>query len=226
MDVKEIVITSSNAPNKNPDPESKVGVKVIQDRVDALERIFYQRISEGRGVSTEDIKENFGRGGLLVSFDPDPNKPDAVSVKMIDSVIGVNSNIKGTNMNYKALSEEQMKKVVAVLNGNYPQGIKALAEKVLIGEGDYNSLSMAAALQEVHAPGGIGHQQAAAQAAARLEAEKKFTDEVNADRAKAGLPPLSETPATVGADNGNGLISGPDELQQAIAAGRRQMGLN
>jgi ClpP class serine protease len=88
--IKEIVITSSNAPNKYPDPETESGAKVIQDRVDAIERIFYKRISEGRGVSIKDIAEKFGRGGVLVSYDPDSDRPDAVTVGMIDEVLGIN----------------------------------------------------------------------------------------------------------------------------------------
>ena len=87
--VKEITITSKNAPNKAPDPETKQGRNVIQDRVDAMERIFYQRISEGRGVSVKDIADRFGQGGLLVSYDPDSTKPNAMSAGMIDSVMGI-----------------------------------------------------------------------------------------------------------------------------------------
>jgi ClpP class serine protease len=94
MGLREIYITSSNAPNKAPDPETKGGRQVIQDRVDALERVFYKRISEGRGVSTEYIAENFGRGGVLIAYDPDPDRNDAVSVGMIDAVLGVDTAIK------------------------------------------------------------------------------------------------------------------------------------
>jgi hypothetical protein len=89
--VKEIIITSSNAPNKAPDPETKKGLQVILDRIDAMERIFYMRISEGRGVSTQDIAERFGKGGVMVSYDPDPDRPDAVTVGMIDAVLGLDT---------------------------------------------------------------------------------------------------------------------------------------
>jgi len=82
-----VQITSRNAPNKNPNVGTKDGKAVLQDRVDALERVFIQRVAEGRGVDAETVKEKFGRGGLLIAQDPDPTKPDATRVGMIDRVI-------------------------------------------------------------------------------------------------------------------------------------------
>jgi len=84
--IKEIVIRSKNAPDKNPDIESKKGQEVIQRAVDALERIFYQRIAAGRKISVEEIADRFGRGDVFVSQDPDPDKPDAIKAGMIDAV--------------------------------------------------------------------------------------------------------------------------------------------
>jgi ClpP class serine protease len=85
--IKEIVITSSNAPDKAPDIATKHGRDTIKAQLDALERIFYSRVSEGRGVTSDHIKEHFGKGGLLVAADPSPDHEDAIRAGMIDGLI-------------------------------------------------------------------------------------------------------------------------------------------
>lgn len=85
--IKEIKIRSSNAFRKNPDATTKQGKEVIQERIDAIERIFFKRISSGRNVSIEHIKTKFGEGGVFVAQDPDASKDDAISVEMIDGLI-------------------------------------------------------------------------------------------------------------------------------------------
>jgi len=84
--VKRIQIVSSNAPKKNVDLTTTKGVSIMLDHLDAVERIFFDVVATGRNTTLEDIKENFGQGGVLVALDPDENKPDALSVGMIDSV--------------------------------------------------------------------------------------------------------------------------------------------
>lgn len=86
--IKRVVILSENAPNKDYSLETEVGRNSIQSNVDAIERIFYARVSEGRGVDIKTIKSDFGKGAIMVAFDPDPSADDAVSVGMIDDLIG------------------------------------------------------------------------------------------------------------------------------------------
>jgi ClpP class serine protease len=84
--IKEVIITSSNAPNKRPDISTKQGRDTIKDQLDAMERVFYSRVSEGRGVSNEHIAEHFGRGGMLIAQDPSKEHEDAIRSKMIDGL--------------------------------------------------------------------------------------------------------------------------------------------
>jgi len=86
--VKQIKIVSRNAPDKQPDPNTKHGESVLQAEADAMERVFIQKVAEGRGTTTEDVIQNFGKGGLLIAQDPDPNTPDATKVGMIDGLSG------------------------------------------------------------------------------------------------------------------------------------------
>ena len=83
--VKVYNITSKNAPNKVPDISTKKGRDILQERVDAIENVFIQRVAEGRKTTIEDVKENFGRGALLIADNPEG--PDAVKVGMIDFLI-------------------------------------------------------------------------------------------------------------------------------------------
>ena len=146
LGIKEVVIRSSNAPKKNLDPETKDGQEVLQGRVDALERIFFNRISEGRNISVDQIAERFGRGDVFVSQDPDPDKPDAITTGMIDAVSLYKNVTLENNPEEKAmLKKEQIESCVAVLSGEYPRQLKDLAGKALSGEAEYSSLEIAKA---------------------------------------------------------------------------------
>jgi ClpP class serine protease len=95
MGVKKIVILSKNAPKKGG-MHNAAGRAGLQEQVDAIERVFLQRISEGRGISVDVVAKTFGQGSILIAQDPDEKKHDALSVGMIDSVIsGVTSSGNG-----------------------------------------------------------------------------------------------------------------------------------
>ena len=85
--VKKTKIVSRNAPLKNATPETEAGMAALQERADAIERVFMARIAQGRGTDAETIATNFGRGALLVAEDPDEFRDDALSIGMIDTVI-------------------------------------------------------------------------------------------------------------------------------------------
>lgn len=83
--VKVYDITSENAPDKRPDVSTKKGRDVLKKRVDAIENVFISRVAAGRNTTVEDVKENFGRGSMLIA--EDPNGMDAADVGMIDGLI-------------------------------------------------------------------------------------------------------------------------------------------
>lgn len=84
--IKVVVIRSKNAPNKYPDVSTEKGKSTLQERVDATERVFIGRISEGRGIAVDTIEKTFARGSVLIAEDPDKSQDDALSVGMIDDV--------------------------------------------------------------------------------------------------------------------------------------------
>jgi ClpP class serine protease len=74
-----VVIASSNAPNKRPDPRTEEGRAVIQAELDDIANLFSERIARGRGVSIKKINADFGRGGVVLA-------KDAINRGMIDSI--------------------------------------------------------------------------------------------------------------------------------------------
>ncbi len=85
--IKKIRIVSVNAPNKQPDPATAEGRELLKSDANAIERVFIDTIAEGRNTTTDDVIANFGKGGILIAQDPDPEKPDALKAGMIDSVV-------------------------------------------------------------------------------------------------------------------------------------------
>lgn len=88
LGIKRVAIISSGAPKKDRTLETKQGIAVLQEEVNSMERIFHARVAEGRGISIDKVKSDFGQGGILVANDPDPKKDDALSVGMIDAILG------------------------------------------------------------------------------------------------------------------------------------------
>jgi len=67
VDENVIDITSSNAPNKRPDPTTPAGKAVIVEGLDAIEEIFVEAIAKGRQTTTKDVTKNYGRGGTVLA---------------------------------------------------------------------------------------------------------------------------------------------------------------
>jgi ClpP class serine protease len=159
LGIREVIIRSKNAQNKNPEADSKEGREILQGQVNALERIFHQRIAEGRGVSAETVAERFGKGALFVSQDPDPDEPDAIKAGLIDSLApSLVQHTYGNQLKSKKekemLTKEQIEKCVAVLQGEWPQAIKDMAGRVLAGGVEPSSLEIACATYDANKPEG------------------------------------------------------------------------
>lgn len=87
LGIKQVVIVSENAPDKYPDVSKKHGIQILQDRVDAIERIFHKRVADGRGITTQEVIEKYGKGRVLISQDPNKKEPDALKMGLIDGMI-------------------------------------------------------------------------------------------------------------------------------------------
>lgn len=225
MGVRDFTIVSKNAPRKNADPETAAGRDTIQEHIDALERIFHSRVAAGRGVSVETVREKFGQGAMLVSMDPDTEKPDALSVGMIDKVsneIKISNSEKGFNaMSMYRPNESQVKTAARIVAGDYPNAIKDLAGKVLAGEANPTALDIAAAAYDARQ--GSKPSAAAVDTEALVKAEADFMEDVNRTRAEQGLAPL---PVQSGTSGFTGIASTPEQVDALVAADRKAAGIN
>lgn len=79
VDESIVDVTSSNAPEKAPDVTTEEGKSVARKYLDQIEAVFIQDIAEGRGTTIENVKSNFGRGGVFLA-------QDALTHGMIDEL--------------------------------------------------------------------------------------------------------------------------------------------
>jgi ClpP class serine protease len=63
---KRFRFVSSQSPLKNADPASEEGAAGIQATIDAMAQVFVQTVARNRGVATETVLNEFGKGGIFV----------------------------------------------------------------------------------------------------------------------------------------------------------------
>jgi len=72
-------VTSSNAPNKRPDPETEEGRAAIRVMLDQIEDLFSTAVAVGRDTTVEKVNNDFGRGGMMLA-------QQALDAGMIDAI--------------------------------------------------------------------------------------------------------------------------------------------
>lgn len=71
--IETVDVTSTEAPNKRPDPRTPEGKAIIVAELDAIHELFADAIARGRTRATgktytvEQVNANFGRGGTMLS---------------------------------------------------------------------------------------------------------------------------------------------------------------
>ena len=76
---KVITIVNKDSPYKDDDASGKTGREALQKRCDAMAEVFMARVAEGRKTTIDDVRENYGRGAVMISF-------EAKRVGMIDDI--------------------------------------------------------------------------------------------------------------------------------------------
>jgi ClpP class serine protease len=72
-------VTSTKAPEKRPDVTTKEGIETARKPLDAIHDKFVEAIANGRGTTSANVNENYGRGAIVIAS-------DAVKQGMIDSI--------------------------------------------------------------------------------------------------------------------------------------------
>lgn len=76
------VITSDLSPDKSPDPNDPEGLALIKKELNDLAEVFIQNVARNRGTTAEDVKMNFGKGGVFIG-------ENAVAAKLADGVMSL-----------------------------------------------------------------------------------------------------------------------------------------
>lgn len=63
---KRYEFVSSQSPRKRPDPATEAGRQQLQEMADSAAQLFIDRVARFRGVSSDDVIQNFGGGGVLM----------------------------------------------------------------------------------------------------------------------------------------------------------------
>lgn len=79
IDDDVVDITSTEAPDKRPDPSTEAGQATIREYLDAVHQLFAEAIAGGRGTSVSAVNRDFGRGAVVLA-------EDALKRGMIDAV--------------------------------------------------------------------------------------------------------------------------------------------
>lgn len=74
-----VEVTSTNAPNKRPDPETEEGRAAIRVMLDQIEDLFSTAVAVGRDTTVEKVNNDFGRGGMMLA-------QQALDAGMIDAI--------------------------------------------------------------------------------------------------------------------------------------------
>ena len=76
-----VTLSSTDAPEKRPDPRTEEGKAAIVRHLDAVSDLFISGIAEGRGISADAVRQGFGRGATLLAG-------EAKERGMIDGIAG------------------------------------------------------------------------------------------------------------------------------------------
>ena len=115
-----ITITSSNAPEKRPDPRTEEGRASIVRHLDAIDGLFVGAIAQGRGIDADEVRQSYGRGASLVAS-------EAKKRGMIDGIAGDGLRVVTNNQaTAKGGSESVMD--LEQLQADHPAVYKAAVE--------------------------------------------------------------------------------------------------
>lgn len=104
-------IVSSQSPYKGLDPGSDEGKVIMQKFVDDIATVFIGKVARNRNVSAEYVKENFGKGSVLLGN-------AAVQNKMIDKISTGRGLVHYVNTLTGDVTMETPEKIVELTNQN------------------------------------------------------------------------------------------------------------
>ena len=98
--IRDYQVVSSQSPNKNLDPTTDAGREELQKSLDELAEIFIENVARNRSVGVEYVRENFGKGGVLIANEAEYNR----MIDGLSSLENVVKDLKNLTANSKNVS--------------------------------------------------------------------------------------------------------------------------
>ena len=109
----ELEFVSSASPRKRLDPKTDEGREAIMHGINSIAEVFISNVAESRGTSPEVVKQNYGKGGVLIG-------QEAVDVGMVDGIATFEELMASlSEQNYSSYGENSMN--VKELKAEHPK---------------------------------------------------------------------------------------------------------
>jgi ClpP class serine protease len=114
IDEDLVEITSTEAPDKRPDPSTEEGKAVIRKYLDAVHDLFVDAIARGRGTKAETVNAEYGRGAVVLAG-------EAKRRGMIDSIARPVLRAVPNDASAAEPAQEQVTMDMKTLKATHPQ---------------------------------------------------------------------------------------------------------
>ena len=184
---KTIEIVSSQSPNKRPDINTEEGKAKIQVRVDELAEVFIAKVARNRGISEDDVVNNFGAGDVSVGQHAVRNGL-ADGLSSFEAIITDLNLMEKTFMNDTIISAEDIKsaereRMAKVFAADISKGKEATAQ-ILLAKTDLDAADILEILDTIPS------------SAKTTDFEKAMATVKNPDISPS-IEPMDETPEAV-----------------------------
>lgn len=186
-------ITNTDSPHKRPDLNTEAGQAVVRAHLDEIHSLFVASIASGRGVSVEDVSNDFGQGSVFVAAEAKrrgmiDRAPGAV-LRAVPGARAEDPNRGQTTMDLMTLKAQHPEVYAAAVQAGVTQERERACAHLRLGEA---SGAMGIAVTAIREGSDLGISLQAEYMAAGLN--KRDMDNRAADDASAA-DAVSDTPA-------------------------------
>jgi ClpP class serine protease len=155
-DENEISITSTDAPRKRPNVRTEEGIAMVREELDALHEIFVEAISQGRGMTPEEINANFGQGGTFLAREAlkrgmidEIATPSLKAVKTTNTTTATSGNKpEAINMDLNTLKAQHPETFAAAVQQGTEQERDRVSAHLMMGESSGDMKTASASIKD------------------------------------------------------------------------------
>lgn len=120
------VVVSDLSPDKAPTPDDAKGLKLIKKELNDLAEVFIAAVAKNRGTTVDDVKENFGKGGVFIG-------QKAVDARLADGVASIEE-VCELMKNGDLMDNEELKKAAVAEYKASVSAVKAVFDECGISD--------------------------------------------------------------------------------------------